>query len=227
VSVEWFLKLKEIDSLTKQRSKQLLAQNEQNERLAKLKDRLNQGNLQTATLKKTHIELLQTMSEVEKKLATASQQKQRVLDIGGADQKVQEFGQEIERLEEQGLELLQSLEASEQELQENKTFLIGLEKTIQEIQQESQVEVEALESEIKNLDLRILLLKEELPTEFKNILEKITGKNLAHGPFTRIEQGSCYFCRYKISRLEESDIDMSKSLKICPQCSRIFLPYGS
>jgi predicted nucleic acid-binding Zn-ribbon protein len=227
VSVEWFLKLKEIDSLTKLRCNQLLAQKEQNQRVAKLKDRLNQGHLQTTTLKKNHIELLQNVSEVEKKLVIASQQKQRILDAGGADQKVQIFEQEIERLEEQGLELLQELEVNEQELQENKTFLTGLKKTIQEIEQESQVEFQALNSEIKNLDLRIILLQEELPLEFRSILDKISAKNLAHGPFTRIEQGSCYFCRYKISRLEESEIDMSKSLKICPQCSRIFLPYGS
>jgi predicted nucleic acid-binding Zn-ribbon protein len=53
------------------------------------------------------------------------------------------------------------------------------------------------------------------------------AKNLAHGPFTRIDQGSCFLCRYKISRVEESEIDMQKALKICPQCSRIFLPYGA
>ena len=96
-----------------------------------------------------------------------------------------------------------------------------------EIESEVAEEKGKLEKELHSISLRVDLLKEELPSDFRQVLERVSARKLAHGPFTRIEGGSCYFCRYKISRLDESEVDMQKQLKICPQCSRIFLPYGS
>lgn len=227
VSVEWFLKLKEIDSLTHMRNRHLKTKGEQVDRVSKLNDRRQEGVLQTAKLKQELVSVNQEMAEVEAKIKTASEQKQRLTDIGSDENKIKNFTSEIAHLEDKGFEYLNRVEELEKELHETKTFLTGLEKTIEEIKGETSEEIKKIDAELSNIDLRITLLKDELPQDFKTLLEKTLAKNLAQGSFTRVEQGSCYFCRFKISRIEESEIDMQKGLKICPQCSRIFLPYGS
>jgi predicted nucleic acid-binding Zn-ribbon protein len=227
VSVEWFLKLKEIDSLTKTRNNNLRAKSEQESRLSNLNDKRQEAIAQTAKLNQELISINQELSDLEKKLSTASTQKTRLSEMGGDENKIKTFTSQIEELETQGLILLDRQDQIHSEQVDAKTFLQGLEETFQEIEEEVKLQNNLHNQEIKNLEQRISYLMEELPDEFKNILIKITQKNLAHGPFTRVEQGSCYFCRYKISRIDESEIDMQKNLKTCTQCSRIFLPYGA
>lgn len=209
------------------RNRYLKTKGEQADRVSKLNDRRQEGILQTAKLKQELVSVNQEMAEVEAKIKTASEQKQRLMDIGGDENKIKNFANEITHLEDKGFEYLNRVEEIEKELEETKTFLGGLEKTIHEIEGETSEEIKKIDTELSNIDLRITLLKDELPPDFRTLLEKTMAKNLAHGPFTRVEQGSCYFCRFKISRIDESEIDMQKGLKICPQCSRIFLPYGS
>lgn len=227
MSVEWFFKLKEIDSLTKMKNGHLKAKSEQEDRLSKLNNRRQEANSHTAKLKQDLISLHDNLADIEKKLKTASEQKQRLMDIGGDDKKIQQFQTEIEACEEAGLTFLEQEEAIENEMKENREFLEGLGKTIKEIEDEVSQEFAKLDTEISNFDLRLGLLMDELPADYKATLQKVSAKKLAHGPFTRVDQGSCYFCRYKISRIDESEIDMQKQLKQCPQCSRIFLPYGA
>jgi predicted nucleic acid-binding Zn-ribbon protein len=227
VSVDWFFKLKEIDSLTKMRINYLKTRSDHIERISKLNDRRDSAVVQTAKLRQETMTLNTEMAEIDKKLKNASEQKQRIIDIGGDEKKILSFSAEIEQLEEKGMEFLSRQDEIGQEIEEAKTFAAGLEKTIHEIESETKTELDKIEQELENVELRQKLLLEELPADFKSLLIKITTRNLAHGPFTRIDQGSCFFCRFKISRLEEDEIDMKKSLKTCPQCTRIFLPYGS
>lgn len=227
MNVEWFFKLKEIDSLSKMRISHLKTIVEEQLRISKLNDRLQEAIAQTIKLKHELVLHNDKFAETEKKLKTASIQRQNLLDTGGSDQKIEHYTAEIERLENDGFILLSEGESLESQLKDNKTFISGLEKTILEINSEALPVIEKAQHEIKNLELRISLMHEELPDNFRSILTRVTNKNLAHGPFTRIEQGSCYFCRYKISRLDESEIDMQKELRTCPQCQRIFLPYGA
>lgn len=227
MSVELFLKLKEIDSLTKMRNNHLRAKKEQEDRLSNLDQKRQERLLQTAKLKQDLVTASNQMIEIEAKIKSHSEQKQRLMDMGGDDKKIAQYAHEIAELETKGFDLLSQMEELEQGIAEDKTFLTGLEKTLSEIGTEVSGEVEKINSELINIDLRVNLLMDELPSDFKNILVKVTAKNLAHGPFTRIENGSCYFCRFKISRIDESEIDMQKGLKTCPQCGRIFLPYGS
>lgn len=227
MSVDWFLKLKEIDSLAKMRINYLRTKSEQNERISKLIDRRQEAIMQTVKLRQETISINSEMADIDKKLLNSSEQKQRIIDIGGEDRKIQAFISEIALLEKRGMEFLFRQDEIENESEEAKTFVLGIEKTINEIQAEAKPELDKLEQELSNVELRQNLLMEELPQDYKSLLLKITAKNLAYGPFTRIEQGSCYFCRYKISRLEESEIDTQKNLKTCPLCTRIFLPYGA
>lgn len=227
MSVEWFLKLKEIDSLTKTKDHYLKIQSEEAERLQKLEGRRQESLLRTATLKQDLFTHSHELSEIETRIKQSSEQRQRLIDMGGDDNKITSYSTEIGLLEEKGFVLLTKVDEIEQELADQKSFMSGLEKTIQEISQEINNILQKNSHELKNAEFRITSLMEELPEDFKRVLLKVSAKNLAHGPFTRIENGNCFFCRYKISRSEESEIDMNKSLKTCNQCGRIFLPYGS
>ena len=227
MSAEWFLKLKEFDSLTKMRINHLKAVQEQKERLEKLNVKRQEQLDSTNTLKSELMTLQQKYFETEQKLKSAEQQAQRLKDIGGDEAKIALFAQEASLLETALFEMLERLEKIQLAMDEIKTFLAGLDKTIQEISTEVKAEIEIQDQAISQLDLRLKLIQEELPEDFRSTLDKTLKKNLAVGPFTRVENGSCFFCRFKISRIEESEIDMQRALKLCPQCSRIFLPYGS
>lgn len=227
MSVDWFFKLKEIDSLTKMKQTLLKNKSEQEDRVSKLRERRESTLTQITSLQQEIFSMNHVLSEAEKRLKTATEQKQRLMDIGGDENKITLFQKEIDQSEEQGLELLTLLDALERQIIETKTFLGGLEKSLQEIDSEVQPEVAKINSELTNIDLRLKLLIEELPESFRTTYTKTAARNLAHGPFTRVDQGYCFFCRYKISRIEESEIDMQKNLKSCPQCYRIFLPYGA
>ncbi len=227
MSVEWFFKLKEIDSLSKMRISHLSALSEQEDRLSKLFERRQERLLQTTMLKQAHSSLQQNLFDLEQKLKTASEQKQHLLDRGGDENKIKAYAHDIEKLEEDGFVLFESIENNSTELKDTKTFLEGLEKTILEIQSEVDADILEKKHEIQNLELRLKLLEEELPSQFQQTLKRAQSKKLAHGPFTRVDSGSCYFCRHKLSKNDEIEIDLQQQLKICVQCDRIFLPYGS
>jgi predicted nucleic acid-binding Zn-ribbon protein len=226
VSVEWFSKLKEYDSLSRMRINHLKLKQEQEDRVSKIQQRQEQAHLQSVKLNHLHHEYQQKLFELEKQIKTAAEQKQRLIDFGSDASKIKDMDSQLSMLEDQGLTLLEHIETQQQESDENRVFLHGLEKTLQEIRTEVATEVAQHEQEIKSLDLRLSLLMEALPENFQQLLKIVLSKNLAHGPFTKNESGSCYFCRYKISKIDESEIDVQFKLKTCSQCGRIFLPYG-
>lgn len=227
MSAEWFYKLREIDSLTKMHLSQLKLKSDQEARLSKLVETRNDKLSLISTQRQEQLKIKDDLAQLENQIQVASTQKQRMIDIGGDEVTIAQFTQKISDLEDRGFSLLNEEENLISSLGELKNFLVGLEKTYLEIQAEVESEVATAALEIKNLELRLEMLKNELPEDFRSLLEKTVAKKLAHGPFTRTEQGSCYFCRYKISRLDESEIDLQYRLKICPQCSRIFIPYGT
>jgi predicted nucleic acid-binding Zn-ribbon protein len=227
VSVEWFLKLREIDSLGKMRINHLKLLDEQQGRVEKLLERKEMTILQTTSLSQELRSLQQNMFELEKKLKLSSEQKDRLHSLGGDENKIRSLEKEIEHLEIEGFELLDRQENIQKEISENKTFLQGLEKTIAEIELEVSEDKMVQEKELSQITMRLKLLEEELPSDFQKIYQRVLQRKLAHGPFTKVDSGNCFFCRYKISRQDESEIDLQQQLKACHQCGRIFLPHGS
>lgn len=227
MSAEWFSKLREYDSLGKMKSSHLKTIREEQERLAKL-DLKRQEQLAAITeLKTEHLTLQQSYFEAEKKMNTCEEQASRLKDVGGDQEKIGKLKLEAAVLENTLFEMLERTEEIQISIEEKKTFLTGLEKTYQEIKDEVALEITENQKNVDQASLRIKLIEEELPAEFRSVLERTLKKNLAVGSFTRVDNGSCFFCRAKISRSEESEIDMQKQLKVCHQCSRIFLPYGN
>ncbi len=227
MTLEWFYKLKEIDSLGKMRINHLQKMRDQQERISKLFARRDDNLMQTTKLNHELNMLQQNLFETEKKLTLASVQKENLRSLGEDGEKILRFENEIEKLENSGLDILTEIENKHLEIHDNKNFLEGLLKTIYEIEGEVNLEHETLAKEVSQYEERLKFLEEELPDHFQSLYQRVLKKNLALGPFTRTDQGSCYFCRYKISKQDEIEIDMHKDLKQCHQCGRIFLPFGA
>jgi predicted nucleic acid-binding Zn-ribbon protein len=227
VTADWFLKLKEFDSLEKMRISHLKAIKDQEDRLKHLNVKRQEQQKVQEILKAELHSLQQAYFETEKKLKICEEQASRLKDLGGDSDKIDRYQKDAATLEDDLFAILEKIESHQESIQEKKTFLAGIENTIQEIKSEVEAEIKEHSKAIEQLELRLKLIKDELPSDFKDALERTLKKNLALGPFTRVDQGSCYFCRYKISRIDESEIDMQRALKFCPQCSRLFLPYGS
>lgn len=226
MSAEWFFKLKEFDSLGKMRIKHLKEIQEQRERLTSLNVKRQENIDESSALRTELLSVQQAYFDSEKKMITCEEQAARLQDVGGDQKKVASFKNEAAELENWLFTLLEQTESIQLSLNEKKTFLIGLEKTFKEIENEVNEEIKIHQNGISQTDMRMDLIKEELPKEFQETLERTLKKNLAVGSFTKIDKGSCFFCRYKISRTDESEIDQQFKLKICPQCSRIFLPFS-
>ena len=227
MTADWFLKLKEFDSLEKMRISHLKAIKDQEDRLKHLNVKRQEQQKVQEILKAELHSLQQAYFETEKKLKICEEQASRLKDLGGDSDKIDRYQKDAATLEDDLFAILEKIESHQESIQEKKTFLAGIENTIQEIKSEVEAEIKEHSKAIEQLELRLKLIKDELPSDFKDALERTLKKNLALGPFTRVDQGSCYFCRYKISRIDESEIDMQRALKFCPQCSRLFLPYGS
>ena len=200
---------------------------EQQERLTKLELRRQEQLREITEFKNEHSELQQSYFEAEKKMNTCEEQASRLKDVGGDQEKIANFKTEAAALENTLFEMIERTEEIQNTVDEKKTFLAGLEKTYQEIKDEVASEITENQKSIDQATLRIKLIEAELPPDFRGVLERTLKKNLAIGSFTRVDNGSCFFCRAKISRTDESEIDLQKQLKVCNQCSRIFLPYGN
>lgn len=172
MTVKPFLILKEIDSLSKMRITQLNAKTDQEERLKKLNDKRQGIEFEISDAKKQIVANRGQLDATEQKLKVAVEQKQRLIDMGGDEGKIAIFERDINFLEDQGLEYLGLIDEAEQKITELKTFLSGLERTLDEISQEVREETSKMGEEIKNIDLRLELLMEELPSEFKTLLDK-------------------------------------------------------
>ena len=227
MSAEWFFKLKEFDSLGKMRIAHLKAIKEQEERLGKLNVKRQEQLDEMSALKMELLSVQQNYFETEKKMNSCEEQAARLSERGGEEFKIANYKKEAADLENTLFKLLERTETIQATLEDKKTFLSGLQNTFNEIEVEVTQEIQENQKGLVQVDLRMKLIQEELPADFKETLERTLKKNLAVGSFTRIDNGSCLFCRFKISRTDESEIDMQKILKICSQCSRIFLPFGN
>jgi predicted nucleic acid-binding Zn-ribbon protein len=225
MSREAFQKLREIDSLLKMKNKELALVKEQDDRLSRLESQKSERTDQKDQDKKLYTQTQQNLLEMEAKLKTASQQKERLSQYSPDDPKLAELSETIEKLEMDGLEMISQIDQIEQALKDHDTFLQGITKTISEISIESLETKNTHLKEISHLEMRLDLLVQELPDNFKMTYQRLMTKNFPLGPFTAVANQSCLFCRSSVSKVEESEIDTKFAIIHCKQCGRLFLPY--
>lgn len=202
-----FLKLKEYDSLCRER---ISLQQKLGDEVSRLKRRESELFDREKMLAddRTQLSLLnREVADIDHQL------KQRLSDIAK------------QNLEEKGLEKLILQQELELKIEEHHSFLAGFKATLSDITIEVNQIISQLKNQIKNLEGRHNLLFAELPIDWQNLYNKTALKNHAFGPFTRIENQQCKFCRFSVSKQLESEVDSLLSLRSCPGCHRIILPY--
>ena len=206
-TVEAFFQLKEYDSLC--REQQSLTKEKSN-----LVDRikLRQG------------ELFEAQNELQKLIERYKEIDREIIQI---DRNLSQRLSEEARAEneEKALTLLISQQEIEIAREEKKTFLVGFQKTVDEITQESNEGIQDLERKLTHLNSRIAQLFSDFAEDWRHQVEKVQSKNLSIGIFTKNQDGKCAMCRHKLSLENQSDIDQKLILKACSGCSRLFLPY--
>lgn len=222
-----FSLLKEYDSLSK-RQQQLLSEIEQeNLRLTKI-NRLIEEHLSRRHEIRNNISEYNTLIlDKDSQVRLLVEQRTRITHQGASTEKLQDYQEKIEQLENDSFALLEKIEELEIELTETVEFEKGARKTLSEIEQEVSHTVQEKQTEVaRNKNHLEEILSSGLSERVANVLKKLMDKNLTHGPFTKIQAGSCMMCRFKISKIDEAEIDVHRLLKQCPQCARIFIPYG-
>lgn len=221
-----FSQLKEYDSLSR-REQQLLSEIQQeNERTNKIHSLIENHLLKRQEIKSAIVQKNSQILDNESQLTVLQEQISRLILQGVTEDKIKEYQEKIANLEDQSFSFLEVIETLESELKETMEFEAGARKTLQEIETEVEQIVQIKNQELKALRSHQQDLLSQLPKYISNLLLKLIKKKLTHGPFTKIATGSCMVCRFKISKLDEAEIDVHKNLKQCPQCERIFLPYG-
>ncbi len=205
--VDDFFRLREYDSLMREvdRLRQGIAQ--ESERLSRRKSELSD-----------RIELLNSRE---------SQFRQFNHQIAELDRRLaQHLSPEAKtKLEEEGLKLLSEQEEISQLISEDQVFIKGFTQTVQELESEILAEIQSSEAVIAQNLKRADSVYATLPTEWHAQYQRILAKKPAHGVFSRIENLKCQFCRYTISKVLESEVDVGLQLKGCPGCGRLLLPY--
>lgn len=205
--VDDYLRLRELDGLLKQASEEARRVEDELNRLKKLDVIKAEREGQLKTAREALRESQHQLAEVDRKLG-------------------QHLGAEAkERLEQQGLDLLIREQELDQVIDEHQTFLGGFAQTLKEIQAEVSAAVAEARTRQESSLLRARLLEEALPEDWRRAYQKALARKPAHGPFSRIENGHCLFCRGAISRIFESEVEAQLLLKACPSCGRLFLPH--
>lgn len=206
--VAGFFQLKEYDSLCREHVSLLKQKSD-------LIDRLKTRHGELAQAKSELLELIDRYKSIDREIIDIDRTlSQRLSDESKAEN------------EERALNLLITQQAVEEAREDKKTFLVGFEKTVEEITQESNESIQDLERKIIHLNSRIKQLFSDLPEDWKSPVERVQAKNLSIGIFTKVQEGKCALCRHKLSLDMQSDIDQKLILKACPGCSRLFLPYS-
>lgn len=124
-------------------------------------------------------------------------------------------------------ELLTTIDEKEQEIKDLKTFLEGSLKTLADIELEVATDLKKEKADIENLEMRINLLTDSLPANFKSKFESVNKKHRFKSPVTVITNNHCGECFMMVSKMQISQVDRAATLELCSQCERIFLPSGA
>lgn len=156
----------------------------------------------------------------EQALSNATSEKQ----VESSERQLLAHKEEQKELEESAFELMERIEAFQSEISDKKEFLLGSEKTLIEIKAEVAAHTAPIAAEVEVLRSRVANLKSELPDLAATRIEKLIEKDLKHGPLTKIQDGSCFICRFTVNATDKDRIEKLLNLTACSSCYRIFIP---
>ncbi len=205
--VDDFFLLREFDSLSRENESTQQKIQEEQERLRRREGELAQRKESLSSRELKSKEITHQIAELDRRLLQHLSIEMKTL------------------LEDQGLELMSQQEAIEELIKEDKTFIFGYLKSLDELKFEINAEILNLKSITQSNQNRLDSLLPTIKADWMEKYKKIRAKKLAHGSFSTLEGLHCKFCRHTVSKEFQSDVDVKHQLKSCPGCSRLLLPY--
>ncbi|MBY0516546.1 MAG: hypothetical protein K2P81_06540 [Bacteriovoracaceae bacterium] len=205
--VDDFFLLREFDSLNRENESTQQKIRDEEERIKRRANELAQRKEQLSAREQSYKEMTHQIAELDRRL-------------------LQHLSPEMKaQLEEQGLELMTQQDQIDELIKEDKTFIVGYQKTLLELTSEIESEIQILKNKILTHQKRLDSLLPTINPEWMEKYQKIRAKKLSHGSFSTLEGLHCKFCRHTVSKEFQSDVDVKLQLKSCPGCSRLILPY--
>lgn len=205
--VEEYLRLKELDALLTQAKLESTNMDSELNRLKRRETEKAERQVQLNTVQAEFKDLTHKIAELDRQLS------QRLSP------------DTITKLEEEGLNHLIRQQELEQAIEDHQTFLAGFQKTLTELTEDINKSINEATIRRDQALARAKLLEAELSPDWQRLYKKVSSQNLAHGSFSRIEDGHCLFCRGTVSKAFESEVEAQLLLKPCPSCGRLFLPH--
>ncbi len=234
---ENFRVLKEIVSLLQEVSKRNESLAQEKSRITKIQAMRERSQVDRDHYKSRLINIKETLAKMEQEtdklsnsidkannaLLTAKNEKELQL----AQKQKDKNTLELNKSDNMAFELMEEVEKLDQEISDCNQFLSGSEKTVKEISKEVEDNNLPVIKEIEVYKGRIFLLQESLPSDVIDKLNRTIKKELTHGPLTKIESNSCFICRFKLTKVDQDQIEQHLKFKSCSSCQRIFIPNSS
>lgn len=231
---ENFRVLKEIVSLLQELEKRDVLISEEKTRITRIeemrKDAAHKIEQSEIALKSFKERLLKVEQDIDS-LATSIERADNALNMA-KNEKEAELSQRqkeentlrLAEADSEGFSLMEKLEEEESIINEKEEFLSGSQKTLTSISSEVEENNKPLMKEQEGFKGRILTLRETLNEMTLSKLDKVLKKKLTHGPLTKIESNSCFICGFKLTKVDQDQIEQHLKLKSCTSCERIFIP---
>jgi predicted nucleic acid-binding Zn-ribbon protein len=130
---------------------------------------------------------------------------------------------ELNLLETAYFSNLEKAEKHSVEILDLKQFLIGSLETLNEISVEVKISVNKNQHEIKNLQLRITSLLEQLSSSDRHLFLDTDKKFKDKIPCSFINLKNCSECKISIDSQTINNVEKFISVELCPNCGRILL----
>jgi uncharacterized protein len=129
-------------------------------------------------------------------------------------------------LEDKVFALLDNVETIEKTIPDLEQFLKGSQQSQTQIEQEASAIVREEEEKIKDLQLRIDHLLEQIPQEMRNVFLPVYQKFRFKNPLCFVENEHCNQCFFLINMNLNMMLEKGTSLELCPSCQRLLTPHS-
>lgn len=223
--------LVEIQSLKKQETVLQEALEGELGRISALEKRQTSSLLEIESLSKEIIDLkikskehaLDTLTNEQTKLKAKESMVTNEKEVLALEKSLKENQEKCLSLESELFLDLENEEALLQKIKDLKSFLIGLENSIQEISAEVQSHSAKYKIDLESVQNRITSLLALCHKDVLVLFERAQKKH-PKSPLSYINGTSCKECRMVLNSVLKSSVENISAIETCPYCERILLP---
>lgn len=227
-----FRHLIEIEALKKQNHLNMVQISSENKRICDLEER------RTKTCKQIEDLILQeknlNLPDILEKLSVQEARFKKLnaqLSLAVTEKEQVAFESQIllaknekEKIEADYFIQLEHSEAILQEIEDNKTFLEGSKKSLEDIKQEVEKNISREQKIIDDRNLRIQSLINLIEPSLKSLYLDLENKFKPKRPVSFLIDKKCSECHMQADSTLKSSLEEGRSVETCPACGRLLIP---